>query len=87
MRLTKKGSISSSVRSLGTPPARQWMAAGLAGFGMAGGTARNKVHVFGFAGLLALSVYVIMELEYPRVGLIRADQMDHLLIELRADMD
>ena len=59
----------------------------LAGFGMAGGKARNKVHVFGFAGILALSVYVIMELEYPRVGVIKADQMDHLLIELRADMD
>ncbi|NJN05730.1 MAG: DUF4239 domain-containing protein [Rhodobacteraceae bacterium] len=59
----------------------------LAGYGMAGGKTRNWTHKVGFAGVLALSVYVIIELEYPRLGLIRVDATDQLLLDLRKSMD
>jgi hypothetical protein len=58
----------------------------LAGFGMAGGKSRSCIHTIGLAGVMALSVYVILDLEYPRLGLIRVDGADPVLIELRASM-
>lgn len=58
----------------------------LAGFGMAGGRSRNWLHILGFAAVIALSVYVIFDLEFPRLGLIRVDAFDQALIELRASM-
>jgi hypothetical protein len=39
-----------------------------------------------FALILSLTVYVILDLDYPRVGLIRVDSFDEALIELRASM-
>ncbi|MFM1942576.1 MAG: hypothetical protein RI897_1558 [Verrucomicrobiota bacterium] len=59
----------------------------LAGFGMAGGKSRSWIHMIGLAGVMALSVYVIVDLEYPRLGLIRVDGADPVLIELRASMN
>jgi hypothetical protein len=59
----------------------------LAGYGMAGGKERSWSHTIGFAGVLALSVYVIFEIEYPRLGLITLDKSDQVLVELRAAMD
>ncbi len=58
----------------------------LAGFGMAGAKTRSWVHVLGFAAVLSLTVYVILDLEHPRVGLIRVDSFDRSLIELRESM-
>jgi hypothetical protein len=39
-----------------------------------------------FALMLSLTVYVILDLDYPRVGLIRVDSFDEALIELRNSM-
>jgi hypothetical protein len=39
-----------------------------------------------FALMLSLTVYVILDLDYPRVGLIRIDRFDEALIELRTSM-
>ena len=39
-----------------------------------------------FALMLSLTVYVILDLDYPRIGLIRVDSFDEALIELRAGM-
>jgi hypothetical protein len=36
--------------------------------------------------MMSLAVYVIIDLEYPRQGLIRVDQADHVLLELRRSM-
>jgi hypothetical protein len=58
----------------------------LAGFGMAGGKARSVLHVLGFATILTLTVYVILDLEFPRVGLIRLDAMDKVLADVRQSM-
>lgn len=58
----------------------------LAGYGMAGGKLRSWIHMLGFSGILTLTFYVILDLEYPRVGLIRIDALDQLLVDVRASM-
>jgi hypothetical protein len=40
----------------------------------------------GFAATVAVAVYVILDLEYPRLGLIRVDAFDQALVELRESM-
>ncbi len=59
----------------------------LAGFGMAGSRKQRWIHMVGFAAITSAAIYVIFDLEYPRVGLIRVDAADQVLIELRASMD
>lgn len=39
-----------------------------------------------FAAMVAATVYVIFDIEYPRFGLIRVDAADQVLIELRESM-
>ena len=63
------------------------IAALLAGFGMAGSRRRSWLHMVGFAALIAVSVHVILDLEYPRRGSIRLDAADQMLVDLRASMD
>jgi hypothetical protein len=58
----------------------------LAGFGMAGGKTRDWLHMLAFAAVLALAVYVIIDIEYPRLGLIRVDAFDQALVDIRASM-
>ena len=41
------------------------------------------LHVALFALVMSATVYVTMDLEYPRVGLIRVDAVDRVLVELR----
>ncbi len=53
---------------------------------MAGGRKRSWTHAIGFVAVFALTVYVMLDLEYPRRGLIRIDDMDQVLIELRESM-
>jgi len=59
----------------------------LAGYGMTGNRVRSWFHMFGFALVVAVSVYVILDLEYPRLGLIRVDAFDQALVDLRANMN
>jgi hypothetical protein len=59
----------------------------LAGYSMAGGQARGWVHMLAFASIMAVTVYVIIDLEYPRLGLIRVDAIDQVLVELRESME
>jgi hypothetical protein len=58
----------------------------LVGYAMAGARNRNWLHVVGFALATSLSVYVIIDLEYPRLGFIRVDAADEMLVDLRATM-
>jgi hypothetical protein len=44
------------------------------------------VHRLGFAAIVALTVYVILDIEYPRLGLVRIDAIDQLLVNVRAGM-
>jgi hypothetical protein len=58
----------------------------LAGFGTAGSKQRSWLHVTAFAAITVISVYVTLDIEYPRVGLVRLDAYDGVLIELRESM-
>jgi len=58
----------------------------LAGFAMAAGKSRSWIHTVGFSLIMAVTVYVILDLEFPRIGLIRVDATDRVLIELRDSM-
>ena len=59
----------------------------LAGYGMGGGKDRNWIHTLGFALILTLTVYVIVDMEYPRMGFIRVDSFDQALVDVRATME
>jgi hypothetical protein len=59
----------------------------LAGFGLAGSRTRNWLHTLGFALVIAIVLYVILDIEYPRLGFIRVDAIDQVLVELRASME
>lgn len=56
------------------------------GYGMASAPKRNWMHVIGVAATIAVAAYVIVELEFPRLGLVRMTAMDQSLTELRASM-
>jgi len=58
----------------------------LAGYAGAGTKARNWVHMTLFALTLAGAVYVILDIEFPRMGLIRVDAFDQVLVDLRQSM-
>lgn len=58
----------------------------LAGYSMAGARSRNWLHMVTFAAVMALAVYIIIDLEFPRLGLIRVDAFDQALVELRGTM-
>jgi hypothetical protein len=58
----------------------------MAGYGMAGSATRSWVHILGFAAIFTVTVYVIIDLEYPRLGLIRVDAFDQVLVDVRASM-
>jgi hypothetical protein len=57
-----------------------------AGYGMAAARTRSWVHMLGFAFVMAAGVYIILDLEYPRMGLIRVQAADQVLVELRQSM-
>ena len=59
----------------------------LAGYGMAGTRRQRWLHMVGFAAVTSAAFFVILDLEYPRRGLIRVDDADYVLYELRASMD
>lgn len=58
----------------------------LAGYGMAQAPRRPWLHIIGFAVLMSFMVYIIVDIEYPRRGLIRIDQLDQLLVDVRNSM-
>jgi hypothetical protein len=63
------------------------MCAFLAGIESAPRTRRVWMPAILFALLLSLTIYVILDLDYPRVGLIRIDPVDQALVELRTSME
>ncbi len=58
----------------------------LAGFSMAPSKQAQWTHRLAFAGVVALTVYAIRDLEYPRHGLVRVDRFDRTLVEVRESM-
>lgn len=58
----------------------------LAGEGMAGARHRCLSHTLGFAAIMAITIFVILDLEQPRLGLVRVNAFDEALVNLRASM-
>jgi hypothetical protein len=58
----------------------------LAGFSSARAPRGGWLHGLVFAAVIAASVYVILDMEYPRLGLIRVDDYDLLLEEVLRGM-
>jgi hypothetical protein len=58
----------------------------LVGFRMSSGQHRSWLHIFGFTVLTVIIVYVLLDVEYPRAGLIRLESADQLLVNLRESM-
>ena len=58
----------------------------LAGYQTAGEKAYDWVHQVGFAGIVAFTVYVILDIEYPRLGFVRIDAIDQVLVNVRQGM-
>jgi hypothetical protein len=55
----------------------------IAGFGMSIRKSRSWIHLIGFTLVMLITIIVIIDLEYPRVGFIRIDALDILLSDLR----
>ncbi|HEY7112051.1 MAG TPA: DUF4239 domain-containing protein [Thermoanaerobaculia bacterium] len=58
----------------------------VAGYGMGDAKTRSWFHTIAFALILGLAVDVILDLEFPRVGFIRIDAYDRIMVELRQSM-
>jgi hypothetical protein len=58
----------------------------LAGYQSAGEKGYDWVHKLGFAAIVAITVYVILDIEYPRLGFVRLDAIDQVLVNARAAM-
>ena len=76
------------------PPAVIWVmlcvlalvTALVAGYNLTGDRKRNWLPMVGFALTVAATVYVILDIEYPRLGFIRVEAIDQVLVDLRASM-
>ena len=55
----------------------------LVGYGTSTNKDRSWFHMIVFSIIVSLTVYVIVDLEFPRLGLIRIDGADQILIQLR----
>jgi NhaP-type Na+/H+ and K+/H+ antiporter len=51
----------------------------LAGNAMLKSRSPNWIHILGFAAITTITMYVILDLEYPRRGLIQVDALDQML--------
>lgn len=58
----------------------------LAGYAMSAATRRHWIHVVAFAFALAGAIYVILDMEFPRLGLIRVDAFDQVLVDMLKSM-
>lgn len=59
----------------------------LAGYRMSTGLHRSWLHILGFTVITVTVVYVMLDAEYPRAGLIRLEVADQALVEVRAAMN
>src|SRR5271165_976120 len=58
-----------------------------AGYDMAIRRRLNVLHSVAFAVVLSVTVYVIIDLEYPRLGFIQISDSDRVLVDLRKSMN
>jgi hypothetical protein len=63
------------------------MSAMMAGYGMAKSEPLSTLHLVGFAAILSFSVYLILDIEHPRLGLVTIESFDQAIVDLRKSMD
>ena len=59
----------------------------MAGYQLVGTERRSTLHIIGYVLILSISIYVILDLEFPRLGIIRVDHFDHYLVDVRNTMN
>ena len=59
----------------------------LVGYDTSANKARRWLHTLAFAAILALTTYIIVDIEFPRLGLIRVESADLALDDLRRSMN
>ena len=58
----------------------------LVGYDVSGNKGRTWFYILAFAAIMSIAIYVIIDLEFPRLGLIRVDAADQVLVDLRKSM-
>ncbi len=58
----------------------------LAGYRMAAGPNRSWLHILAFTVVTVIIAYVVLDVEYPRAGLIRLETADQMITDMRARM-
>lgn len=58
----------------------------IAGHGMSAAPERNWLHMLTFAFVLSFTVFVIVDLEFPRLGLFRVNAFDQAIVDVRTTM-
>jgi hypothetical protein len=58
----------------------------MAGYAMSASPKTSWLHTLCFAAAVSIAVYVVLDLEFPRAGLIRISAVDQVLIDQRASM-
>jgi hypothetical protein len=59
----------------------------VAGFGMGDQRKRPWLHTIVYAVALTITIYTIIDLEFPRIGIVRIDRYDQVLIDQRNSMN
>lgn len=59
----------------------------LAGYRMGSTDNWSKLHRLSFVFILGITYYVIIDLEYPRIGLMRVDNYDQFVVQVRDSMN
>lgn len=57
------------------------------GYGMAGGKQRHWLHSVCYALVMVTALYVIIDFEFPRLGIIRIDNVDQIMWQQRQAME
>jgi hypothetical protein len=55
----------------------------LIGYEMSSDKDKKWLHMIVFSGVMTIAVYVIIDLEFPRMGLLQVQSADHILMDLR----
>jgi hypothetical protein len=58
----------------------------LAGYSTAESKSKNPIHVLCYVAITAFTIFIILNLEFPRAGIIRVDGFDQILINVRNHM-
>lgn len=62
------------------------LASFLAGYRTGGKKGWNLIYILSYVIITSFTIYIIVDLEFPRLGLIRVDSFDQILIDLKANL-